>query len=747
MNHVFTAREFTMQNKTAKNNNKCFSTALILSITSLLSACMEDFSFHPNDVAIESPQLNDFFLVDDLAPGATQVLLSYSSELDDPLIYLNGQKVEQCFNFEATQASADLSCMSDFIRQGDNTLTVDPMKMGPARRFTVDSKGPQIVVYDVAVNDGNVTVSGKMRDASRVNQLTLNGNSASINGDTFFVTSAEQAVNGLYTFSATDEHGQQTIQQFLTPGSEISPILDVRVDERFLGAVLPVLEDAVSGLEAPEGTEFLENLEGLTVPNVVLGIPGEVTVKSLFLQNMRFDDVSIDNNANFVLDMFAYPSDADEDVDTTPGSIHNDGSVDTSQLGVKVGVIMTVLGFAVDMELMIETMDIEAIVDFQMVNGELTVVLDKSNTALTMHDIRVPSATVDLGWLGKPDLSGIIEPLLASGGMDDLIVNIIQGTIDENMKTLEFPFQFYKQFNENAAADFGFVLNPLEASTNAGVADNIGNMMMNYRGVFESYQPMADVKPALGSLYIDNASLPPVDDEGDDTALAVSVSSNMVNQLMLALYQSGLMHFTIYGGESDEIHLELDDGSAAPIYFGPGATDGWGDNDDLRVVLSPRTPPQFKMKGEQTEQATLSYYGAAMSVDKKTCSNGVCTWDPQFSLDLDVEAGVLMRVSENNTFEMTVDGIPQYEVNDLQSNLPPPFDFLINDTLVSFALDQVLRIAIPQIAETALELNTADLCKLTVADYQEGDFCWSEGLTTEKVSSEKGHLNFKMGVQ
>ena len=735
--------------------------AAMLAVAGFLTGCIDGLDLHPDKLKIVSPKASVKLLRDDVEPGATEVVLSYASTPKNSLIYFNGQKVEHCFTFEEKQATSDLACMSEFFKQGENLLSVDPLKLGPVRKFTIDSEGPLVIVYEVQNSNGNATVSGKLRDASSVSSLYLNGAEAVLSGKKFTVVTVTESANGMYEFIATDVNGYAASQRYLPSGSEIDPILDMRVDESFIGAVLPVLEKAVSGMEAPEGTEFLSKLDKMDV--TMMGVvKGVITVKSLFLQNMRFDDISINDKGQFVLDIFAYPRKYSDDYESPDYqdyprdesiSIHDTDEVeDERELGIKVGVLMTVLGIDIDMVMMIETMDINAAVDFEMVDGNLTVVVDNSGSgsALNMHDIRVPKAEVDLPWwllFGITiDMGPIIEGMLASGALDGMVLDIVQSVIDENMKTLSFPFQFNKQFNENATADLGFVLTPKSASTNAGAGDDIGNMLMNYRGVFEASESVANVPEVLGSYYVGGDALPPVTDEGDGSALVVSVNASMVNQLMLALYESGLMHFTVFSGKTDEVHLPLKNGKAAPVFFGLGTTDNWGEKNDMRVVLNPRTPPQFKMKGDTTTQATLSYYGAAMSVDKRSCSGGTCVWKSQFSLDIDIEAGVLMQVSENNTFEMTIDRIPSYEINNLNSSLRPPFNILVNDKLVSFALDQILKVAIPQITETAMSIDAADFCKLMDKDFKEGDFCWSAGLTTQSVSSQGGHLSFKMGV-
>lgn len=91
-------------------------------------------------------------------------------------IILNGQKIGQHFSYSATEATANISAFKQFLRQGQNTLSVAPLAFGPTIAFTFDNAGPDIIItkgeYSPASGTPTqVTIEGKLRDPSAINTL------------------------------------------------------------------------------------------------------------------------------------------------------------------------------------------------------------------------------------------------------------------------------------------------------------------------------------------------------------------------------------------------------------------------------------------------------------------------------------------------------------------------------------------------------------------------------------------------
>jgi len=737
----------------------------VLALGFITAGCVDGLINHPNGFTIEAPTENSWLYQVDIASTEISIKYTKTPNIDKVNIYLNGNEIEDKFDVDSTPdyITANLDDLRDFLKQGKNVISIDPVSLTPINHiFFVDSEGPTVVIYGTAESGGTVTVNGKFRDASEVTSLTLNGQSATVVNDFFTVAVPAVANTQLYSFIATDEHGYSKTSEYAPRGRQVNPILDVRVSENFLEPLLPVIEDGVAGFSdiKDDGDPGMLDSMGIieATANVIISLDMDITIEELRLQNMRFNELSISDSGNFYLDILAYPEGRDPNdpdfIATSNGGI-DDGVNNINEIGVYVDLFIDAGLATIEMTLEIESMDIVSEANFSQSNGgdlNVELIYDDPKLVLDFHDMNVPQGDVRVCVFlcFNIPLAGIFDSLLSDGTIHGMMVDIVQSALDQNLADIKFPFNFYKQFDADADADFGFALLPYEASLDPGYSgSDDGNMNITYDGTFQSYTQVAGVNPVLGSYYVDNSSLPGVaDSPGDDTALAVSVSSNMVNQLMLALYESGMMHFSLFftnGGFDDlDVHLTLDNDFEAPIFFGPNVTDAWGVKDDVRITLTPTSPPQFSMLGDDTEQATLRYYGARMEIDHIDCDT--CDWSNLFTVDIDIEAGVLMKVTEENTFAMTINGIPKYELNDVETNIKPPFDLLFSDTILTLGLDAILQIAIPEVAETALSIDVKKMCELTEEDYQEGDFCWSDVLSTEEVKSSNGHLTFTMGA-
>lgn len=78
-------------------------------------------------------------LKEDVEQGAQPIVINYLTQpivinyltgTQTPLnLYFNGQNVSECYSYTQRQATAQSYCMREYIRQGKNTISVNPQSL------------------------------------------------------------------------------------------------------------------------------------------------------------------------------------------------------------------------------------------------------------------------------------------------------------------------------------------------------------------------------------------------------------------------------------------------------------------------------------------------------------------------------------------------------------------------------------------------------------------------------------------
>jgi hypothetical protein len=107
--------------------------------------------------------------------------------------------------------------------------------------------------------------------------------------------------------------------------------------------------------------------------------------------------------------------------------------------------------------------------------------------------------------------------------------------------------------------------------------------------------PCPDFAPkALGYLHTDQP-VPDPQMKGDE--LALTISRNMMNQLMLAMYEAGLFNITISEVDDSNINININDDTNIPFNF-TGLSQITG-NQKCRVINTASSPPEIVFKGDE----------------------------------------------------------------------------------------------------------------------------------------------------
>ncbi len=693
-----------------------------------------------------------------------------------PDIYLNGYAVKEHFYIELANGDiryeANSKKLRFYLKQGINTMTVEPVLFGPTVNFTLDSAGPEILIEEVTCDDGdcttidsgNIQVSGLLSDPTDVTFLSINGIPVPVSSNQFTANITE-AIQ--YEFIAVDAQGYQSKTTFLADGQALDEIIKVRVGETALEAMEPILEQGMYDVQMTESdSDILQamppliwlDLRWATLkgtlppyttpiqchPNAVVnsvatgklfGDVGLIDIQELNLMKSDFHQIlltdgqpnTLDLNLDFIplsadtLDDVVINSNIDDGYGvllkskmfTAPCGCSN-GYFEDFYHGPEAGIFeglwkgnvarytyhacenLPVPAGGLPIEMTIETLNVDGKVDFSIVDGEVSTYL-RPDFDMNLGDTGNINGEQDL-------FTFLINWVKGSVQFKGLIRTIVQNVLNAEFNEINIAY---------AIADHG-----AKADLNS-IPDNITSddtdLYMNFTGKVSTTIPDKNIPAALGSYYVEEPLPEPVDDpttERDN--LAVTVNSNMINQLMLALYNTGFLHFTILNKE---------------VHFGSETTDTMGKFGDTRIKMVPSSPPVFKMRGSE---ASITYRNATMVIETKL---GTHNWpQPENShlvFNVDMVIGTKMNVVDGK-LNMELNGAPSFVVNYVAFNrtgLP------IVESLLNNAIELVLYFAVPYITESLFQI---DIPTIEGAD-----------ITTESIGAvgdNSQHLGFSMGA-
>ncbi|MCY4045574.1 MAG: hypothetical protein OXE99_10900, partial [Cellvibrionales bacterium] len=582
---------------------------------------------------------------------------------------------------------------------------------------------------------GDVEVVVNFSDPSEVFATELNGlMPVEENGSehTFWLPVSET-----YTFVAEDVHGYVTTSTYKSDGQRINEIAKVRIGEDMLNEFLPLINEQASGMEAGSvdgsGEPILENIY-INIADIshLMADIKYINVGAMDMQHLEIGDSA---PYPLIIDMFMSPQ-GEENVDWVDG---NDTVDDTSDVGVHV--LMTVQDYTwctsffcgfpgfteakpcpieiwdrcnigkirMDVRMYIEKMRVNSALGLNVTQGDFDIRLNAHNgqQVITMYDVK---GNLDGSESGDSADQGLIDNIIGSSAIAGVIKSLVEDTVNRNLEELAME----KAFEFDTGAEMKISGRIEHLSTDGGGGDNIGNLMVDLSGNFETLTADTTIPPALGSFYVDDEPLPSKADEG--ASLGVVVNANIVNQALLAMYNTGATHLTLLDGE---------------MHTGLGVTDGLGSENSLRVELNPSSPGEFYLEGESTDQAFLAFRGAEMRVSRKEAGE----WSTLMRLNVDIKAGVKMAVIDD-FMTLTVAATPEYVINhmdDLEFGGTNLSGFLGRE-VIEFLVERIIEWGIPLVADTHLKI---DVSKLGVSDK----------LYTESARSHQGHLNFETSVR
>ncbi len=766
---------------------------LVLLSALMLSSCVEELVSDPYGFKWVNPSNGDVFYEDDVQPGATTIVLKYTSEPPAELSFnFNSQSVNNCF-YDSGQSTleADLYCLKDFFVQGENLLKVNKEAFGPQVSFIIDTKGPSFAIREVnyeqpgdslscAKNDGGVNnrtvdITVEYRDpspivtsslasysdsyqpfladevalaASRSANLYASDNAPLIDSDNPNLRTFKVDVGCIYEFITEDAAGLTSVVRYRADGLEVEETVEARVDVNFLQAIYELVEEFGSGLTGTSPDAPYISTGDALITDVAINAYELGALKFFRGENGGLDGFEIDNEGRLLtnLDIVSDP-DAGGTVKENPGAFFD--------------VDIRILGFIPinNTRVWVDPLEIRAEVDLAVsAQGEFQVQLVEECSSIGLRN-----AEVDAN--GSRFLSDIIGLLIDGCLLKDLIIlPLVNSTLLENAPTellLSFLLENGKVIVEddlendetmeerinscivsdvtNNCAVSEIEIKPTAFEVRSAVGDRSADILVSTSGSVKTLRGDEAVDEALGSFLIDEGQGLP--SPSDTAALGVTLNTNVINQGLLSAYNSGITHFVFAGGQlftGAKLAKDLSNFEQVAVV----GVDGYVPNEgDRAVSLLPYSPGQFFIGEDdavEADKAYLEFNSAVMKVS--IYSQG--EWRDTHILDVDIRAGVIVAV-ENSVFNMTIAETPEFEIRSIIQDTEKieitssVGTIWIDASLSSDALNQLvnetLNFAIPYVAESALYVDVSKVPGF-------------ENLNTQKVTGEGGQLSFEIGT-
>lgn len=263
-------------------------TAAIFLLTSLalasLTGCLDELNLTQYEISGIEANKNYVGLAYEPPPAPTTVpqlpeyfSIEYSHNHSNIPVYLNGQTVSAFLEYSANSARLEFARVAEFLRQGENVISVAPLSFGPQLRFGFDNAGPLLDVDKLEQIGDAYQLSLRVDDGANIDELYIQEMSYQWDGGvdnsqytsfktstqtpigekTFFSQSNDDkelwhannlvsATAKMYRIYARDEYGYETEDYYLAPGEKINNVFKLRLDKKVLDTVVPMAEANIS---------------------------------------------------------------------------------------------------------------------------------------------------------------------------------------------------------------------------------------------------------------------------------------------------------------------------------------------------------------------------------------------------------------------------------------------------------------------------------------------------------------------
>ena len=657
---------------------------LSLSIAIVAGCGDESDTYQENQFSIIEPANGSYFTKDS-PPESFRIEAVGDTSVESSEIMLNGKDVTALFNAGGSSGSGRGIDLEAYLVNGKNLITVKNLPAITQSVFTYDSAGPELSITSVEEREGEIAVTGFVTDPGGVNGLYVNEMNVDLaitplegrgsRGDFNVLLSSLVPVN---KFVSTDDNGYT------------STIRYARRDHEFLPAVAARLNEGGIKLLEGELNNILQNtdIEGfITAQNPIVD-------SDFMLGNTKVSSLKVD-----ITDLrWGEATNMQIDALNDNGGIKIRATFENFVGGIKfspefdvIKNVFPVPSTDYNPKLSIAKMELETTARISMVDGRASIGLADTRVDLQGIDIDLKHMTNRLGL--ETAMNQVIN--LVNEGLEKTLTPLFIGITEKAV--LPVVDQFVKYIPLKVGVDVGIMGDSMSSILAPSTLETAYNGIYLDTGVALKAKEVK--RPDLGSIYVaddngDEIPLPELDvltPDGREYDVAAILGSNFMNQVFLALHESGVLDISITKGEDGT--LSINDQELLKEILGPG--------DALRITLNTMHAPTIIFGGNDITLVSLLIDDAYLNVETRI--QGQSEFVPLLAADLTIKVALDVGVNEDSSLDLAIIGVPEIRANKL-------YDFSLLDGLDAATLNRMINgLVLPLLPVLADGLSTIQL--------------------------------------
>ena len=590
-------------------------------------------------------------LVDSVHENVPQVRVTYASQPNNlPPMHLNGFDVRSLFEAGPNAAVASGIGLEPYLKEGYNIFQVEP-PLGPQVKFIYDTQGPEIMVMGAVENgDNTLTINGFAVDEMGVSSGSLNSEVIHFNQDKSFTITVPVPADGVYSYQTEDTLGHTNSVHYAALGNTYNPAVTVNITQQGL-------DTAVWGVvNALNGADLNQLLGGTALYNATwTGLFGETYGADGFVKDISLsvDSLGLDLQAGNRI--------------TLAGDINH---------------LHIALALRMHNGLLPPTViNVGASVSLKMAANVGVSVQDQA-PVVTINDIQYEIGPIVLD--GLPPLFNDMVSVISSG-----IANLIEGPVSkilEGVLNLAIPQLISGLVTESLVIDIAdhtqthFKMAMALGIENLTTTD--GALQAAVSGSLVPVNPSAAIpQPLAGTLFtFDDLPLA----ELNDKDLAISLNSNLINQVLASAHAVGLTHLSMIGGGEGNYAIQL--GLPRDENFGPAEA-------THRILVNMAAPASLKVRPvEGRAEPTFKVYG--LEIHGQSRKKGSTQFTNDIAVRVSAEVSLVLNLGTDNKLAVNFRQAPKITLEGVKVGNAPWTGAVVNaaaDRLISTTVGMVLK--------------------------------------------------------
>ncbi|CBL44897.1 hypothetical protein HDN1F_13140 [gamma proteobacterium HdN1] len=672
------ATHLTRSTKTTRKNTMMWQTAvkqcLFILLALGLAACKK--------YDIIDPAADTLFT----APPP-QYTVGYSAKpTKAPKMTLNGFEVQSLFALGDKQAVANGADLATFLKEGINIFQVDP-PLGPQRKFVYDTKGPDIVVLGATLDGNNININGIAVDEKGVVSGSVNNQAISFANDGSFSITIPKA--DTYTYNTEDTIGHTNTVYYADLNQQYDPALTVQISQEGLNAATKLivnvlnetdLNSAVAGTELYNGTSkglfgetygpdgYIKSIE-LSAESVGLALQnGSSAHFSAHLSRIRLELTLRSHNG--LLPPVIIP------------------------LGATVGPVD--------------------------ISGDVILGVENEAPVIKLQNLNYNMGAIVLDGTDVPVIreisSGIISGI--ANALEGVITGALEKTISDSLGKMLGDMLldgYLVRIQDHAGRNFdisaSMKFKQLSTTTNELTASLAGSVLPASPDLVNIPQPYA------GTLFTFDP-LPQAVRNSEQ--LAISINSNMINQVLASAHSVGLTQMNIVG-DSLQLGLPRDES------FNP-------ENVKSRILINMASPARVRVTETDGKAApSISVYG--LEIWGQSIKKGSTAFTTDVAVRVNADAGIRLGVGTADSLGVSLRDIPQFKITGIKlgsSDWSGPVANATVNALINTNIGAVME----QLAKPIEKIKLPSFACMQV-----------DSLNITAVGNEKDHLNLAISLK